>query len=32
MKLVFERGIEGQFQKIMPECDVPVYEGAGAFK
>ena len=32
MKLVFERGIEGQFQKIMPECDVPVYEGSECFK
>ncbi len=32
MKLVFERGLEGQFQKIMPECDVPVYEGSDAFK
>ena len=32
MKLVFERGLEGQFQKIMPECDVPVYTGSDAFK
>ena len=32
MKLVFERGNEGQFQKIMPACDVPVYEGSSAFK
>ena len=32
MKLVFERGIEGQFQQIMPACDVPVYEGTATFK
>jgi len=32
MKLVFERGLEGQFQQIMPACDVPVYEGSAAFK
>ena len=32
MKLVFERGIEGQFQKIMPACDVPVYEAPQTFK
>ncbi len=31
MKLVFERGIEGQFMQIMPSCDVPVYEMSASF-
>lgn len=30
MKLIFERGEEGQFQQILPECDVPVVTPAGA--
>ena len=32
MKLVFERGAEGQFLHLMPDCDVPVYEPSAALR
>ncbi len=31
MKLVFERGVAGQFLHLMPDCDVPVYEMSTSF-
>ena len=32
MKLIFERGEEGQFLSILPKCDVPVTKISDAYK